>query len=317
MCRVYRRLVIFTLPVHFGHMPSIDRMIEFLAVVRAGSISGAARELGVERATLSRRMSGLEAALSVRLMHRRTTRLVLTDAGQELHRRARRVVGDAEETWASVRRLDDVPRGLLRVSVTGPHFRDMFLGLLQDFPELSLELRATTQHVDLVADGVDVAVRVGEIADPNLIARRVSSDRLVVVGSPDYLDANGTPATAADLASHNCIVGFSQNWIPARAWPLMAGGSVEVHGRLIANQLEFAHDAALKGLGLALMPSAVIANQIRAGQLNIALADIVGRELPTHLVYVDREYIEPKVRVFIDRAAIVVAREMPTRYENI
>lgn len=107
------------IPAHTGHMPSIDRMREFLEIAKVGSISAAARNLGIPRATLSRRMSAMEASLGVRLMLRRTTRLALTQGGEELVRRARRIVADADEAWDAVRRLDDTPRGLLRVSVSG------------------------------------------------------------------------------------------------------------------------------------------------------------------------------------------------------
>ncbi len=298
-------------------MPSADRMTEFLQVVRIGSISGAARSLGLERATLSRRMSALEAELGVRLLHRRTTKLVLTAAGQELRHRARRVVADAEEAWASVRRLDDEPRGLLRVSIAGPHFADLFTEYLRDFPNVELELRATTHQVDMLADGIDVAVRIGEIHDTNLIARKISSDRLVVVASPKFIAERGAPKNIADLRKLDCITGFADGWTPARTWPLMNGKSIEVHGRLTANELALMLAAALRGLGCALLPSAYIGQDLKAGRLVAVLANEVGKEIPLHLVYVDREYIEPKVRVFIDRAVKAIAKEMPPRAEGL
>ena len=175
-----------TAPAHFGHRPSLDRLREFLEVTRAGSISGAARRLGLPRATLSRRIASLEADLGVRLLIRRTTRLALTRAGEELLKRAQRVVVDADAAWEAVRRLDDVPRGLLRVSVTGPYLLRLFTDFLRDFPEVILEVQSTTRHVDLLAEGVDVAMRIGPIRDQDLIARLVHVDRLMVVASPDY-----------------------------------------------------------------------------------------------------------------------------------
>ena len=298
-------------------MPSTDRMTEYLEVVRSGSISAAARILGLERATLSRRMSALEADLGVRLLHRRTTKLVLTAAGHELLHRARRVVADAEEAWASVRRLDDEPRGLLRVSIAGPHFAELFTTFMRDFPHVELELRATTHRVDMLGDGIDVAVRIGEINDANLIARKISSDRLVVVASPQFLAEHGAPGNLADLKKLDCITGFGDGWTPARSWPLMNGKSFEVHGRMTANELPLIHAAAKDGLGCALLPSAFVAKDLVAGRLVAILPRQVGREIPVHLVYVDREYIEPKVRVFIDRAIHAIAREMPPRAEGL
>ena len=292
-------------------------MREFLEVVRAGSISAASRKLGLPRPTLSRRMSGLEADLGVRLIHRRTNRLVLTLAGKELQQRAARVVSDADSAWATVRRLDDAPRGLLRVSMTGAYFPMLFNAFLQDFPEVQLEVQSTTRHVDLLAEGVDVAVRIGEVRDPNLIVRRIHTDRLMAVASPGYLAEHGEPERVEDLAQHDCIVGFAGNWTPSRSWPLLAGGRIPVHGRFAANEIELVHAAALDELGIALLPSAVIARDLEEGDLSGVLSEDVGAELPVSLVYADREFIDPKVRAFIDRAVKVISVEMPKPYRGL
>lgn len=292
-------------------MPSSDRMREFLEVTRAGSISEAARQLGLPRATLSRRMSALEAELSVRLLHRRTTRLVLTTAGKLLEQRAKRIVADVDEAWDAVRQQDDTPRGLLRVSMTGPYFSDLFTGFLCDYPAVQLEVQSTTRHVDLIAEGVDIAMRIGEIKDPELIARRVHMDRSVVVASPAYLDRRGIPCTVKNLADHDCLVGFSGEWSPNNTWPLRAGGTVRVSGRLAANEVDLTRKAALEGLGLALLPSAVVADDLKTQRLQPVLQDIIGKEIPISLVYSDRDYIEPKVRLFVDRAVKIIPREMP------
>lgn len=296
-------------------MLSTDRMREFLEVVRAGSISQAARQLGLPRATLSRRMTALEAELSVRLIHRRTTRLALTAAGKMLEQRAIRIIADVDAAWASVRRLDDTPRGLLRVSMTGPYFSKLFTDFLCDYPEVQLEVQSTTRHVDLLTENVDVAMRIGEIKDPELIARKVHSDRSLVVASPTYLDRRGTPSKVAELAKHDCMVGFSGDWVPSKSWPLLSGGTVRISGRLAANEIALARNAALDGLGLALLPSAVIAGDLKAGRLVPVLLESVGKEIPVSLVYADRDYIDPKVRVFVDCAVKVISEEMPKPFQ--
>ncbi len=292
-------------------------MREFLEVVRAGSISEAARVLGMPRATLSRRMSGLEADLKVRLILRRTTRLALTHAGEELRQRAQRIVADTDAAWASVRRLDETPRGLLRVSVTGPHFLKLFTDFLCDFPEVRLEVLSTTRHVDLLGEGVDVAMRIGQVKDQDLIARHVHSDRLAVVASPAYLKRLGTPKIATDLASHDCIVGFAGEWTPNNRWPLWDGGQVNVRGRLSANEIDLIRQAAKDGLGLALLASAIVADDIEAGLLVPVLMQDVGAEIPISLVYADREFVDPKIREFVDRAAGIIKAEMPKPYIGI
>jgi DNA-binding transcriptional LysR family regulator len=292
-------------------MPSIDRMKEFLEVVASGSISAAARALNMPRATLSRRLSGLEADLGVRLIHRRTTRLTLTEAGQELRLRAAKIVNDAEATWAAVQRLDQIPRGLLRISVTGPHFEHLFTDFLRDFPEVQLEVFSTTRHVDLIAEGVDVAMRIGPIRDQNLIAKHLRSDRLVAVASPAYLESVGTPRHPKDLANHNCMVGFAGDWTPSCAWPLRDGRTVPVSGRLAANEIDLIKASVLADHGIALLPSALVAPELKARRLLPVLPEQVGADIPISLVYADREFIDPKVRLFVDRAAPIMMSEMP------
>lgn len=299
------------LAAHLDHMPSVDRMREFLAVIQAGSISQAARILGLPRATLSRRMAALEAALGVRLILRRTTRLALTHAGEELYRRAGRIVSDSDEAWKAVRRMDDTPRGLLRVSVTGPHFLKLFIDFLRDYPEVRIEVQATPRHVDLLAEGVDVAMRIGPVLDQDLIARRLHTDRLIVVASPGLLAKTGVPRKAKDLIQHNCIAGVFGDWTSNSKWPLCGGGEITVAGRLAANDIDLVKRAAIEGLGFALIASAVVADEVKSGKLVPVLVNEVGADLPVSLVYADREYIDPKVREFVDRATAVVAEEMP------
>ena len=298
-------------PAHSEHSPSLDRMREFLSVINAGSISKAARDTGVPRATLSRRIAALEADLGVRLIVRRTTRLALTHAGDALFKRAERIIADADAAWASVRRLDDTPRGLLRVSVAGAHFPKLFTAFLRDFPEVTLEVQSTTRHVDLLAGGVDVAMRIGPVKDQDLIARLIHADRLIVVAAPDYLRHAPPLTTASDLRKHTCLLGFAGEWTSNKNWPLRSGGTIAVDGRLAANDISLLRQACLDGLGCALIASAVVAADIEAGRLVPLLLDEIGTELPVNLVFADREYIDPKVREFVDRAVDVIAREMP------
>lgn len=291
-------------------MPSPERLEEFTAVALEGSISAAARSLGLPRATLSRRLSALEEELGVRLLHRSSRRLVLTPAGEELQRRARRLVTDTEEAWAAVRRLDDVPRGLLRVSAAKGLLDGLIVTYLQDFPELQVEVRATTRHVDLVGEGVDVALRFGQVQDPNLIVRRVAAGRRHVVASPAYLSRHGRPQGPDDLVDHSCLVGFAGDFSPRRRWPLVAGGEVAVAGRLAANEIQVLVAGARAGLGLALLPDALVTDLVQRGDLVVVLEGVVEADASISLVYADREFIEPKVRVFIDRAVAFLGRRL-------
>ncbi|MCA9688015.1 MAG: LysR family transcriptional regulator [Myxococcales bacterium] len=285
-------------------MLSADRLQDFVVIVDLGSISAAARALALPRATLSRRLSGLEEALGVRLVHRSTRRLVLTPAGEELYRRARRVVADTDAAWAAVRQRDDTPRGPVRVSVPGdtPALRELFVSFAADYPEVRLEVSVSSRHVDLIAEGIDVALRMGPVADPSLLARRLWITHTYAVASPAYLEAHGEPLHVDELAAHACIVGFAGESMPARSWPGRDGAQVPVRARLAASDLPLRVEAARRGLGVALLPELAITDDLAAGRLRVVLRDAIGAASPASLVFVDREFMPPQVRLFIDRA---------------
>lgn len=283
--------------------PSADRLREFVVVLEEGSISAASRRLDLPRATLSRRLSGLEAELGVRLLHRGTRRLIPTPAGEQLYTRARRIVADTDEAWAATRRLDDTPRGRLRVSTNlNTNIRGLFATFARDYPELELEVTTSDRHVDLVGEGIDVAIRGGEIKDSQLIARRLFNDRSVAVASPEYLAGRGTPRAARELVNHDLIVGFGGTAAPSRTWPLWTGGELRVAHRHASSDMHLRIEWAIAGLGITMAPTGVVAPQVEAGRLVRLLESEVGAPAPLSLVYVDREYQTPQVRVFIARA---------------
>ncbi|MEM7157668.1 MAG: LysR family transcriptional regulator [Myxococcota bacterium] len=294
-------------------MPSTDRLEEFARIIAEGSISAAARALDIPRATLSRRLSDLEEELGVRLVHRRTRSLVLTDAGKELYRRACSISSQAAEAWDAVRRLDQTPRGELHVSVSEGIEPDLFLDFLRDYPEVSLIVRKTPRYVDLVHEGIDVAIRYGRPTEPDLYIRQLTTIRTVVVASPKYLRRHGRPERAEDIGEHPCIRRAMEDGGPMESWPLRAGGSVPIAGRVATNDLALLKAAALRGEGLVLIPWPVVRDELRRGRLKTVLEDEIGDEFPVCLVHADREYIEPKVRAFVDRAVEV----LPSRFETV
>ena len=158
-------------------------------------------------------------------------------------------------------------------------------------------------------------MRIGPVRDQELIAKRLHTDRLIVVAAPEFLEKSGTPKSAKELSKMACIVGVFGDWTPNAKWPLWKGGEVTVSGRLSANDIELVKEAAVKGLGFALIASAVVGDEIKSGALVPILVDEVGAELPISLVYADREYIDPKVREFVDRAAVAIKKDMPKPLE--
>lgn len=276
----------------------------FVAIVNAGSLSAAARELGLPRPTLSRRLARLEARLGVRLLHRTTRRLALTEEGQALYASARHVVSAAKEAESAVRRMDGVPRGLLRISLPAQMPQTLLAGWLRTFldlhPELSIELNATTDAPDLVGGAVDVALRMGPIEDPSLVVRTLTRDLRIAVASPEYLAARGTPNNTAALAEHDCILGIHADGTPQRQWALMGGGTVRVSGRLTCNQMSQRLEAARKGLGIAVVIEGMATTAIATGELVQVLPEQLGHRESLCLCYADRRFLAPKIRAFVD-----------------
>ncbi len=277
----------------------------FVAVVDSGSVSAAARLLSMPRPTLSRQLARLEERLGVRLLHRSTRRLVPTQAGHELYLRARSVVDGAREALAAVERLDDVPRGVLRVAAPPglTVLAEAFASFLHRWPEVRLEVSASTRHVDLVRENIDVALRAGLLRDPSLVVRRLSRSDTHLMASPSYLAAHGTPRTPADLVHHACLLGFEAGDRPETGWPLRGGGVVSVQGRVVTNDLELKWKLAVAGEGITLLPRIRAAEDLAEGRLVPVLEQEVGQETSIALVYVERAFLDPKIRVFVDHMA--------------
>jgi DNA-binding transcriptional LysR family regulator len=276
----------------------------FVRVVDAGSLSAAAAELAVPRATVGRRLARLEERLGARLLHRTTRRLTVTAAGEELYGRARSILADVEAATLALR-VSDEPRGLLRVSVppvSERWFRELILSFLARYPAVELELLSSTRIEDLLGRDIDLAWRAATDLDPGLVARQLMvSDRLAVA-SPAYLARAGTPARTEDLAHHTCLLGFTGDDRPATHWPLRDGGRVRVHGRLVTNDLALLGAAAEEGLGIALVPRPVVRGALAGGRLVPVLEDVLGATTRVALVYPERRLLKPAARALIDHA---------------
>jgi DNA-binding transcriptional LysR family regulator len=277
---------------------------EFVCIVEHGSVTGAAKTLGLPRPTVSKRLGRLEERLGVRLLHRTTRRMKLTEQGEILDDRARPVVHAAREAEAAVRRLDDVPRRQLRVlippRVPETIFTQWLAEFLHAFPGVSLDVVATDVHVDLVDGGFDVALRHGAIEDTSLVSRTLVVNSEIAVASPRYLQERGTPETAEELADHDCIVGYSGSNVPNPRWPLLDGGWTHVGGRLMTNHPGLRLEAAKRDLGISIVVDRMAKELLASGELVWVLPDVVGRRDHARLVYRDREFLDPKVRAFID-----------------
>ncbi len=270
---------------------------EFVAIVDHGSVTGAAQALGLPRPTVSKRLARLEERLGVRLLHRTTRRMKLSESGEALYEKARRVVHAAREAEAAVQRLDDVPRGLLRVAIPPrvPEvvFTEWLAEFLVAYPEVSLDVVGTDVHVDLVAEGFDVALRYGVIEDTSLVSRILVTNSAIAAASPSYLQEHGTPTTAEDLADHNCIVGYTGANVPNPRWPRLDGASAHVNGTLMTNHEGLRLEAARRGLGIAIVIDRTAKELFATGELVWVLPEVIGRRDSARLVYREREFLDP------------------------
>lgn len=272
----------------------------FARAVETGSLSAVARELGIGQPNVSRHLASLEAQVGARLMHRSTRRLTLTSEGERYYAELRPAL-DALREAESNARGEDHPAGLLRATAPTALARYKILPLVKPFlaryPEIDLDLQIGDRMIDLVEEGVDVAIRVGDLRDSALRARRIGTARRVCVASSDYLAAHGTPQTPLDLPRHQCVL-FSLLATGA-VWPFERA-PITVGGRFRVNSLEGVRAAVLDGLGIALMPRWLFADEIASGRVQVLMPDWGIPSLPIHAIYAEKRLLPRRARVFID-----------------
>lgn len=277
-------------------------LLAFVRTVEAKSLSRAAAELRVPRATIGRRLARLEEHLGVRLVRRTTRSLALTDAGETFYRHARIVLEAVSQAQSSVRRDDDVMRGDLRVSippVVDESLSAIITAFAEKHPGVRLQVDMSTRLVDLRRDGYDVALRAAGSIEPGLVARTIARHRVIAVASPAYLATHGTPRSVRDLKKHRCLTGFARGELPQSTWP--AGrGVVHVDGAFSSNDLGLLRAAALAGLGIAMLPMLVLGDALDTGKLVQVLPGTLESESRIAVVYLERELLPPHVRAFVE-----------------
>lgn len=279
-----------------------SELLAFTKAVESRSLSRAAAELGVPRATLSRRLARLEGRLGARLLRRTTRSLTVTDAGEALYRHARIVLDAVADAEASIRRQDDVVRGHLRVSLpppVSPALVDLLVEFAAAHPQVILQAHFSTRVVDLQRDGYDVALRATSRFEPGLVARTLVRFHFVAVAAPAYLAANGTPASVRELRRHRCLMGFAGGELPGTPWPV-AGRQVQLEGVVFSNSPSLLVRAAVRGLGIALVPDLAVDGLLKAGLLVPVMPNVLRSEGRIALVFTERELVPPPVRAFVD-----------------
>lgn len=278
----------------------------FAAVVDCGGFSAAALRLKVTKSAVSKQVSRLEERLGARLLNRTTRRLSLTEAGQAFHQHCLRILAEAEDAELAVSQLHASPRGLLRVSAPMSfgvtHLAPALCPFLARYPDLTLEVSYDDRLVDVLAEGVDVVVRITRLADSSLIARKVAPVRRVLAASPEYLEQRGMPRQPSDLAAHDCLLYTLQ--ASANTWPLLhrdgSRADITISGRVRMNNGDALRAAAVAGLGIVYSPSFIIGEDLAAGRLVRVLPEWEGPEIALYAVYPPGRHLSAKVRAFVD-----------------
>ncbi len=286
-------------------MDKLTSMQVFVTVARLGTFSAAAEELGISRAMASKYVNALESSLGVRLINRTTRHLSLTEVGKVYRDKINTIlqeIGEAEQAAAS---LHTEPRGHLRI-MAPPSFGSFHLARLVNeynrrYPEVMIDLQLSNRAPDLFEDGTDLAIALGEQDDSTLIARKLTSTRFVVCGSPDYFNRFGKPKKPEELSSHNCLTLSQQSVITT--WKFRIDGkliTLNPRGNFQANTSDPLRIAAIQGSGLIQMPTYIVGLDLQHKRLLPVLEEFEPDELPIYATYIHRKFLSAKVRTFVD-----------------
>ena len=288
-------------------MDRLEAMSVIIAVNETGSLSAASRRLRTPVATVSRKVSDLEARLKAELFQRSSRRLTLTDAGRSYIEACKRIIEQVEDAERAVSGEYRVPKGDL--AVTAPwglghmHLLPIAMEFLDAYPDISLRMVLTDRVVNTVEENIDVSIRIGPLPDSSMIATRIGSVRLVLCASPSYLAARGRPTDSDDLANHDCIT--VDSLAASRSWKFIRAGreiAAPIRSRLTVSDSEAAIDAAISGAGIARVMSYKMESARRAGTLVTMLEELELEPLPMHVVYAERKPVPLKLRAFLNWA---------------
>ncbi|GAB4525543.1 MAG: LysR family transcriptional regulator [Roseibium sp.] len=286
-------------------MDAITRMRCFIQVVDSNGFSAAAREMGRSKALVSKYVGELEDELGVRLLNRTTRQVSLTDVGEAYYKEATEILQRIDDLQASVQSCNQEVRGRLRISAPRSMGDDLLNSVMMRFlvryPDINLDLRLEDRFVDLVEEGFDLAIRVTQLDDSSLIARKIAPFRTVVCASPATIEKHGVPRVPADLSARPCII--DTNYRYKQNWAFQENGlrtSVSVKGPLEVNSAAAARDAALCDLGFLRTPLFFVSEDIRNGRLVTLLEDYEEPMRGIHAVYPHRRHLSAKVRAFVD-----------------
>ena len=296
-------------------MESLSDIAVFVQVVRDGSFTKAADRLELSRSVVSKYVTRLEEKLGARLLNRTTRRLSLTEAGRIFYERSRLGLEEIEEAKAAVSRLQGKPRGVLRVNSPMSfgilHVAPLLSEFLTEYPEISIDMNLDDRKVDVIEEGFDVSIRITDLPDSSLVARRLGPCRHAIVAAPSYLKKHGVPKVPDDLRDHNVIAYQYQE--SATDWHFLGPDkkqiTVPVSGSIQMNNSLALREALLGGVGITRTPTFVVGDDVAAGRLITLLPNYEILEVSIYLVYPQRRHLSPKIRAFVDFLAARISSE--------
>ncbi len=288
-------------------MSSLNRLLYFNCVVETGSISEASKVFDVQPSSISRQLAVLEQELGVRLLNKTTRNTGLTEAGHKYYEFSQRIVSEFYEAKRAVNDLQEKPRGKLKISMTVGFGESVVLPLISKFislyPDINVKLELTERVVDLVEENIDVAIRSGRLPDSTMIAKRLAFNNFLLCASPQYLANKGAPNTPEDLIDHQCIRYSYSRW---KDWFLMAEErtKITINKTISVNSVNGQKQLVLSDAGLALMPYWAVKHELANGSISQVMSEYIFSPYEeisaTYAIYLKRELISPKTRVFLD-----------------
>lgn len=298
-------------------MKNLSDIAVFVRVVDDGSFTTAAEALGLSKSVISKYVTRLETRLGARLLQRTTRRLSLTEVGQNFYQRAVKALAEIEDAELDVSRMQGEPRGTLRINTPMSfgilHIAPLLPEFMARYTQVEVDMNLEDRQVNLVEEGFDLAIRVAQLPDSSLVARRLGPCRHVVCAAPDYFNRHGVPGHPDDLQTHDCL---TYRYRRARfQWHFLGPDdsehNVAVSGRLHANNSLALREALLRGCGLTLAPTFLVGRDLKAGRLQAVLTRYRTLALSVYAIYPEKKHLSPKVRAFVDFMAEHISDSPP------
>ncbi len=298
-------------------MENLSDIAIFVKVVKMDSFTAAASELGLSRSVVSKYITRLEQRLGARLLNRTTRRLSLTEAGSRFFQQSQSALIQLENAEDEINSMQSAPKGVLRISAPGSfginHLAPLLPEFQQMYPELNIDLSIDDHMVDIVDTGIDVAIRIAELPDSTLIAKRIAQCRYVVCAAPEYLQAQGIPKTPEDLTQFNCLQ--FRFWDKPSHWQFLNKNdeliNVKVLEQLVCNNSVALRKILLASGGITIAPTFLVGSDISSGRLISLLDNYRIKPISIYAVYPHREYLTAKVRAFLEYLAEKINSDLP------